>query len=157
MAQTQAQQPVLTATDRERLIATCDRSTTDGSRDFALLALLIDHALRPGETLALTSRSISGDDLMLVGKDGKTRREPLTARAAAALGEYLCQVDRQPDEPLFLAASGSPLDLTSLVALVRSVAQQAGCGERLRSLHTLRKSVLYDRFQSAKGGADGKD
>src|SRR5690349_8643385 len=105
---------LLTAADRERLLAMCDRSTTDGRRDYALLALLIDHALRPRETLALTSRTMSGGDLVLVGKDGKTHREPLTTRAAAALGEYLHCVGRQPDKPLFVSASGRPLDLTAL-------------------------------------------
>jgi integrase/recombinase XerD len=151
MPHTNMRQPSLTAADRERLLAACDHSTSDGSRDYALLALLIDQALRPGEILALTPSAISGADLLIAGKGRKTRREPLTARAAAAVEAYLQSVGRPGDEPLFVSASGRPLDLAGLATVVRTAAQQAGCGERLRSIHTLRKSVLYDRFQHTRG------
>ena len=76
----------------KRLLALPDRSTLRGKRDYALLRLLCDNALRRAEVCALTVADFQPDDkrLAILGK-GRTEKEFITLHpsSAAAVAAYI--------------------------------------------------------------------
>jgi integrase/recombinase XerD len=148
---------LLTAAEREQLLAACDQETPDGCRDYAVLALLIDCALRPGEVLQVTCAAVHEYDVV-VTTYGHSRAVPLSARASQAFRRYRYQARPQPGqewEPLFLASDGTPLDLAGLQETVHAAAQRAGCASRVPSLHLLRLSELHDLLRATRGNRQG--
>ena len=76
----------------KRLLALPDRSTLRGKRDYALLRLLCDNALRRAEVCALTVADFQPDEkrLAILGK-GRTEKEFITLHpsSAAAVAAYI--------------------------------------------------------------------
>ena len=76
----------------KRLLALPDRSTLRGKRDYALLRLLCDNALRRAEVCALTVGDFQPDDkrLAILGK-GRTEKEFITLHpsSTAAVAAYI--------------------------------------------------------------------
>ena len=76
----------------KRLLALPDRSTLRGKRDYALLRLLCDNALRRAEVCALTVGDFQPDEkrLAILGK-GRTEKEFITLHpsSAAAVAAYI--------------------------------------------------------------------
>ncbi len=86
-----------TLSDEEvrRLLASCDRATAIGQRDYAILTVLVRLGLRAGEVAALTLQDIAWrtGELVVVGKGGRRDRLPLPVDVGQALAEHL-QRDR---------------------------------------------------------------
>lgn len=74
-----------------RLLGSCDRRTTTGRRDFALLTLLARMGLRAGEGAALALDDIDwrSGELVVRGKGNRSERLPLPADVGEALADYL--------------------------------------------------------------------
>jgi site-specific recombinase XerD len=104
----------------ERLLATCDRTTHGGARDFALMLLLFSTGLRASELLHLTADDLDWDKgLILVrrGKGGKFRVIPLGRTVERALHRYIDHARRQPRSGvgrIFLTDEGTPLSLKGM-------------------------------------------
>jgi site-specific recombinase XerC len=81
----------LSAAEVRRLLASCDRRTAIGRRDYAILTLLARLGLRAGEVAALTLEEIywRAGELVVVGKGGRRDRLPLPVDVGRALVGYL--------------------------------------------------------------------
>jgi len=74
-----------------RLLASCDRRTTFGRRDYAVLTLLARLGLRAGEVASLELADIDwrAGELVVRGKGRRAERLPLPADVGAALAGWL--------------------------------------------------------------------
>lgn len=81
----------LTAAEIEMLLAGCDRETTVGLRDYAILSLLARLGLRGAEAAGLRLDDIDwrAGEIAVTGKGSRTERLPLPAPAGAALAAWL--------------------------------------------------------------------
>ncbi len=75
----------------ERLLASCDRRTRLGRRDYAMLMLLARLGLRAGEVASMSLDDIDwrAGELTVHGKGGRDDRLPLPSDVGAALAAYL--------------------------------------------------------------------
>lgn len=73
------------------LLATCDRRTAVGRRDFAILMMLVRLGLRAGEVRSLTLDDIDWrvGELVVRGKANRAERLPLPADVGEAVAAYL--------------------------------------------------------------------
>jgi integrase/recombinase XerD len=83
--------PRMSATDVDRLLASCDRTSTTGRRDFAVLVLLARLGLRAGEvdTLELDDLDWRIGELVVRGKARRRDRLPVPVEVGEALVDYL--------------------------------------------------------------------
>ena len=83
--------PVLAGDDVARLLASCDRRTAAGRRDYAILTVLVRLGLRAGEVAALTLEDVDwrAGELVVVGKGGRRDRLPLPVDVGQALAGYV--------------------------------------------------------------------
>lgn len=93
-----------------RLLNAPNRSTLIGKRDYALLVLLAENALRRAEVCSLSVADFDSRErrLFIVGKGKGTQRQPITLSmtACAALLDYLAaRRDPAADMPLFVNAA----------------------------------------------------
>lgn len=139
----------LRAADVEAVLNGCDRSTTSGRRDYAVLCLLARLGLRSGEVAALQLGDIDWrlGEILVRGKARRRDRLPLPADVGAALAAYL-----REDRPrcavrqviLTLYAPARPIHPSSITNVVRRACRRAGVpevgGHRLR--HALATEML---------------
>jgi site-specific recombinase XerD len=81
----------LPAATVERILECCDRTTSVGRRNHAILLLLARLGVRAGEVVALSLDNIdwSTGQITIRGKGGKSAQLPLPADVGAALAAYL--------------------------------------------------------------------
>lgn len=81
----------LPAGDVELLLDSCDRDTTLGRRDFAILKLLVRLGLRGGEVAALGLDDVDwrAGEIVICGKRARIDRLPLPTDVGQALADYL--------------------------------------------------------------------
>src|SRR5260370_16867104 len=81
----------LTVDQVRRVLASCDRQTGTGRRDYAILLLLALLGLRAGEVEALKLDDIdwAAGTLVVHGKGGKWRKMPLLHDVCKAISVYL--------------------------------------------------------------------
>ena len=89
----------------EKLLKLPDKSTYCGKRDYALICLSIDTAIRPGEALALTLDDVDLDDLTVlvrasVSKTRKSRILPFSLETAKALQAMISMRPKEWDTKL---------------------------------------------------------
>lgn len=74
-----------------RMLATCDRRTSLGRRDFAILTTLARLGLRKGELAALTLADVDwrAGEIVVRGKGNRAERLPLPADVGEAIVAYL--------------------------------------------------------------------
>jgi integrase/recombinase XerC len=132
-----------------------DRSTVKGKRDYAILRLLWDNALRRGELVATNIGDFREGKLWIIGK-GKTQQQSidLVPRTLAALEEWLAVRGGTATDPLFIAldgrSRGKRLTGRSVARVVDWVATDAGVTKHL-SPHRVRHSSITT-FLDASGG-----
>jgi integrase/recombinase XerD len=134
-----------------RLLASPDRRTAVGRRDYAILLLLSRLGLRAGEVARLGLDDIDWHhgELVVRGKGNRAERLPLPADVGAALCAYL-----RRGRPCSVAGRGvfirvraplGPLTRGGVTAVVGDTAQRAGLGtvhaHRLR--HTAATAMLH--------------
>jgi integrase len=83
--------PVLSPTQLRVVLASCDRRTTTGRRDYAIMLLLVGLGLRAGEVARLGLDDIDwhAGELSVVGKGDRGESLPLPADVGAAITAYL--------------------------------------------------------------------
>jgi integrase/recombinase XerC len=148
------------AEEARRLLRQPDRSTVKGKRDFALLLLLLENALRRAEVCGLTRGDFEPDQrsIWIYGKGRGTQRERITlsTNCVAAIETYL-EAACQPEEraaPLFVnvspAARGRGLTTDGLYKIVKELAESAGLTGRL-SPHRLRHTAITLALDASGG------
>jgi site-specific recombinase XerD len=111
------------------IVESCDRRSTLGRRDYAVLLLLARMGLRAKEVAALSLDEVHWREgiVLIRGKGGREDRMPLLAEVGSALASYLRRRRKTTWRSLFLRhrAPHSPLDSTSVTAIVRRACKRA--------------------------------
>jgi site-specific recombinase XerD len=127
------------------LLASCDRGSATGCRDFAILTLLVRLGLRAGEVAALTLSDIHWrhGEITVRGKGNRCDRLPLPADVGEVIVDYLRdgRPERAQDRTVFVRAQAPYRALTSngVTTVVVIAGRRAGLG--LIGAHRLRHSA----------------
>ncbi|BDM82925.1 tyrosine-type recombinase/integrase [Acaryochloris marina] len=145
--------------DFQKMLAIPDRETQLGKRDYAILALLWETALRRGEL----NRCNVGDwepeekTLWIQGKGRGTQKERVTVGnvSAIALEDWLStRKHLEDDDPLIVALDivhwGQRLSTTSIYKVVRNIATKAGIS-KVMSPHRVRHSSITAALDATGG------
>jgi integrase/recombinase XerC len=156
------------------VISLPDRATVKGRRDYAILRLLWDNALKRGEIsnlnvedfVSVGKASAASMEENLVGKlaivDNRKIQHSLIALAPAttrAIGDWLAiRGNCQPLDPLFISldrrSKGHRLDGSSIYRLVRKFSEAAGI-DKLVSPHQVRHSAITAYLDASQGNVRG--
>jgi len=134
--------------DVNRVLASVDRRTAAGRRDYAVLLLLVTYGLRGREIAALTLDDIDWKRERLAvpeRKAGHSTAFPLSAVVGEALVDYLRHGRPQTaDRHVFFraAAPRQPIGAAAVSALARSYLLKAGVAVPRPGSHTLRHSAV---------------
>jgi site-specific recombinase XerD len=137
----------LPAATVERILECCDRKTSVGRRNHAILLLLARLGLRAGEVVGMSLDDIdwSTGQITIRGKGGKSAQLPLAADVGAALAAYLRHdrprsatrsVFRRHRAPLIGLGNSSTIS-----SLVRRAIKHAGVESAHTGAHVLRHSL----------------
>jgi len=139
----------LDARSVQRLLASCDRRTRVGRRDFAILTMLSRLGLRAGEVAALRLSDVDwrAGEVLIRGKGSRQERLPLPADVGETLAGWLSR-GRPRCEAVFLftrlRAPHGGLSPGAVSQIVRRACQRAGLpvvgAHRLR--HTAATEML---------------
>jgi integrase len=131
------------------LLATCDRRTTVGSRNYAALLFMVRLGLRAGEVAALMLDDVDwkAGEFVVHGKGGTVSKLPLPADVGKAVAAYLRRPRRRPacrSMFLQLRAPFRPASAGTITSLASTAFEAAGVrpggGHRLR--HTAATQML---------------
>jgi len=136
----------LSASDVERVIATCDSATPTGARNRAMLLLLARLGLRAGEVAALRLEDIDWPQatLQVAGKSRRATRLPLPQEVGDAILSYLPHRPTKPrSDRLFLRAWSprGPLARGSVSSVAARALRLADVVAPARGAHALRHSA----------------
>jgi site-specific recombinase XerD len=133
----------------DALLASCDRSTVVGARDYAVLMLLARLGVRAIEVsrLELSDVDWRAGEIELDGKAHRPGRLPLPVEVGEALVAYL-RVRGRTDERLFMTVTAPirPLEPTGIRSLVRHAYQRAGLEPV--GAHQLRHALASDLLRA---------
>jgi site-specific recombinase XerD len=133
--------PTMSKAEVDSLLASCDRSTKSGRRDYAVLNLLAQLGLRSCEVAAVRLGDVNwrAGEILVRGKAGRRDHLPLPVEVGEALVDYLkhdrplCEL---PQLILTLYAPPRPIHPSSIASLVYRACRRAGVarvgGHRLR-------------------------
>jgi site-specific recombinase XerD len=136
------------------MLNSCDHSTPQGRRDYAVLLVLTRLGMRIGEVAALQIGDIDWREgqLMVRGKAQRVEGLPLPVDVGRALADYV-RWGRPPSEhpELFLRvlAPHRPLSTGGLIVIVQSACRRAGIVPV--AAHRLRHSVATDLLEAGAG------
>jgi integrase/recombinase XerD len=141
----------------QALLASCDRRTTYGRRDFAVLMLLSRLGLRTGEVAGLCLDDIDwrAGELIIRGKGCKLERLPLPVDVGAAVTAWLQRGrPRCPAREVFTRVRAPHRKLSSggIGAIVRAACVRAGVDGV--HAHRLRHSVATQMLRAGAGLAE---
>jgi integrase/recombinase XerC len=128
------------------MIEAIDRDTIGGKRDYAIMRLLWDNALRRSEVTALNIEDFQFDKLWIIRK-GKIQKiaVDLAVKTRVALAQWLNARGGEASQPLFIALDnrsyGNRLSGRSLGYLVERLARDADVEKRM-SPHRVRHSSI---------------
>ena len=126
------------------LIDGIDRTTVMGKRDYAMLRLLWDNALRRAEVCGLDRFDFHALEarLYLKGK-GRIDKEPLDLATATveAISDWLASMGESRSPALFVSSRDTRLSVDRLYQIVGGLAEAAGI-ERVVSPHKIRHSSI---------------
>jgi site-specific recombinase XerD len=140
----------LPAAQVKQVVASCDRNTPVGKRDYAILLMLARLGLRAGEVVALTLDDLdwSNGDVIVCGKGQRLARLPLPPDVGKALADYLSDVrPASRTRRLFLRIRAPLLGLAgpaSIDCVVARALKRAGLAPALKGAHLLRHSLATD-------------
>lgn len=143
----------------KRVLAVCDRSTVQGSRDYALLRLLWGNALRRNEISQLNIGDFNPDakTLRILGKGQGTQREviDLAEGTVEAIAQWLnTRGDALDDTPLFtsldFAKPGHRLTGDGIRKIVVKLCGKAGI-KKTMSPHRIRHSAITAALDATDG------
>jgi site-specific recombinase XerD len=137
--------------DVKRLLASCDRRTSRGRRDHAMLLMLSRLGLRAGELAALRLDDVDwrAAEIDIPGKGGRRERMPLPDDVGQALVGYLRRGRPETsDRRLFVRLDAPRTGLSS--GAVTAVVQTAGrrAGVAVTGAHQLRHTVAVELLRA---------
>jgi len=139
----------------DALLGSCDRESSSGQRDFAILTMLSRLGMRAGEVAALTLEDVDwhAGELVIVGKGRRSERLPLPVDVGEAIVAYL-QAGRPvtaQDRCLFVRVRAPHHGLTTggVTQVVVSAARRAGLGQI--HAHRLRHSAATRMLRAGAG------
>jgi len=131
----------------QAVLASCDRGTSIGKRDYAIFMLLVHLGLRSGEIVSLTLDSIDWDlgSISVTGKGGQNTNLPLPEEVGEAIADYL-QYGRPKchDRALFLRALAPRQKLgaqQTIATIVYAAVKRAGINTPSRGSHQFRHAL----------------
>ena len=145
-------------TEYQLTIGMCDRDTVKGVRDYAILRLLWDNALRRAELCQANVKDFDpqGSKLWIIGK-GKVQREAidLSRQSVQAIQAWLeLRGKCKASEPLFCtldrATKGHRLSGNAIYTLVRETSAAAGI-YKVMSPHRVRHSAITAALDATNG------
>ncbi len=111
------------------IVASCDRRSTIGRRDYAVLLLLARMGLRAKEVAALSLEDVNWREgiLLIHGKGGGEDRMPLLEEVGSAIASYLRRRRKTAWRSLFLGhfAPHGPLGSSAVISIVRDACKRA--------------------------------
>jgi len=142
------------ASSLQRLLASCERRTAQGCRDYAVLVMLSRLGMRIGEVAALELDDIDwrSGELVVRGKAQRLERLPLPVDVGEALADYIQQARPASDQrTLFLRVPAPHRGLTTggLIMIVQSACRRAGIAPI--AAHRLRHTVAADLLRAGAG------
>ncbi len=140
----------------QALLATVDRTTWLGQRDYALLLTAIQTGLRLSELTALRRQDVVlgvGAHVHCVGKGRKERCTPLVKSTAAILANWLKHHPTEPTAFVFPSLRGGRLSADAMQRLVRKHTLAAGktCAslrQKRVTPHVLRHTAAMELLQA---------
>lgn len=142
-----------------QMLAVPQRDTLKGKRDYAILRLLWDNALRRSEVVGADIQDLDADrrSLLILGKGQGTSKQAITLSQATveSIVDWL-QARKELDvkKPLFIALDrasyGHRLTGEAIYKLVGKVAKAAGITKKL-SPHRIRHSVITAALDATGG------
>jgi integrase/recombinase XerC len=141
--------------DFRSILNEVDRGSFKGKRDYAILRLLWDNAIRRGELVSTNIEDFRDGRLWILRK-GKLQKQPidLAARTAAAVEEWLTVREGQANEPIFIAldgrSHGKRLSGRSVARVVDWTSTDAGV-EKHMSPHRVRHSAITAALDATNG------
>lgn len=144
----------LPATDVDALLDHCDRATTSGQRDYAILCLLARLGLRSAEVAALRLGDVDwrSGQILVRGKARRQDRLPLPVQVGEALVAYLRHGRPQSESAnlfLTLQAPQRPIHPSSITRIVYRACRRAGLGRV--GAHRLRHALATEMLD--RGGS----
>lgn len=143
--------------DVDQIVAQCDRGTTVGRRNYAILLLLARLGLRASEVVLLTLDDVDWDsgELVVHGKGSRLERVPLPPDVGKALAEYLRRDRPRCSTRRFFVrvrapvrGFGSPAMISTIVA---DAIERAKLDPPSRGAHLLRYSLATNLLR--RGGS----
>jgi integrase/recombinase XerD len=137
-----------------RLLASCDRRSTFGRRDFAVLSLLTRLGLRAGEVAALELNDINwhAGEVVIRGKGRRQERLPLPVDVGDALVGWLRRGRPNCECAKVITRVRAPhrgLTSAGVSAIVRAACTRAGLPEV--NAHRLRHCAATDMLRAGAG------
>jgi site-specific recombinase XerD len=105
----------------DALLASPDRSSSVGRRDYALLLLALDSGLRVSELVGLRCQDVhlgTGAHVRCFGKGRKERATPIRAETVPVLSAWLKERRGRPEDPLFPTNRHGPLSRDAVERLL---------------------------------------
>jgi site-specific recombinase XerD len=137
----------LSTAEIEHLLASCDRQTQIGQRDYAILLLLARLGLRAGEIVAMTLNDIDWESgiFTIHGKGNKQEQLPLPTDVGEAFLEYLRHARSPCSSRRFFIRMHAPYrgfaSSAAICNVVERALTRAGLNPDLKGAHLLRHSL----------------
>jgi site-specific recombinase XerD len=143
----------LPAGDVQKVLKHCDRRTSIGRRNYAILLLLARLGLRAGEVVALNLEDIDWDNghITVRAKGGRWSQLPLPADVGKAIALYLRQDRPQGScRRVFLRHRAPTVGFANSIAissLVMSALKRAGVESARKGAHLFRHGLATDMLR----------
>jgi site-specific recombinase XerD len=150
----------LTPEEVEKLLQSCDRSTSTGQRDYAILLLLARLGLRGGEVAHMVLEDIdwAAGEIFVRGKSVREDRMPLPYDVGQALAVYLREARPQcASRRVFIRARAPHQGFAGPVAIcdvVRRALIRAGLNPDFKGAHLLRHSLATHMLRKGSSLAE---
>ena len=131
----------------QKILASCDKETAIGKRDYALLLLLARLGLRAGEVVALTLDDFDWEAGLVTvrGKGKRVARMPVPSEVGTAIADYLSTGrPRCSSRRVFIRAKAPLTGFANSIAicsLVDRAMERAGVESEYRGSHVFRHSL----------------
>ena len=155
----------LTPDQAQRLLASIDRSTEKGMRDFAILNLMLRTGLRDIEIVRANCKDIqtkAGVDVLYLQGKGRASKDSFVVLTPKALSPITTYLEKRGNvnelDPLFASVSsrnaGERLTVRSISRIAKSALRAIGIDDERYTAHSLRHTAITF---SLLGGATERD
>lgn len=137
----------------QRLLASCDRETLVGQRDYAILLILSRLGLRAGEVMSMRLEDIDwrAGELTVRGKGAQHDRLPIPRDVGEALAAYLQQRHPKTSTRRVFVRVRAPYrgfaKASSVSVIVHRALERAGIDSVHRGAHLLRHSLACEMLR----------